>query len=206
MAIQQPEIRLPPPKKKGDVSLEEAIAKRRSVRRYAAEPVPLSSLSQIMWAAQGITDSDMQLRAVPSAGVLFPLEIYVLVGIDGVEGLQEGVYHYNVDRHSLECLKLGDLKAELARAALRQQFVYRAALDIVICAVYERTAWRYGRRAERYVHIEVGHVGQNICLQAMALGLGAVPIGAFDDEQVVGILGTREEVRPLYIIPIGKPA
>jgi len=165
MAAHQPESRLPTPKKKGDVSLEEAIAKRRSVRRYAPEPLPLSCLSQILWAAQGITDQAMQLRAVPSAGGLFPLETYVIVGINGVEGLPEGVYHYNVDRHSLECQKMGDLKAELARAALHQQFVYRAAIDIVICAVYERTAWKYGRRAERYVHMEAGHAGQNICLQ-----------------------------------------
>ena len=187
------------------MSLEEAIAKRRSVRRYTAEPLSLTYLSQILWAAQGVTDTAIQLRAAPSAGALYPLEIYVLIGVNGVEGLEEGLYHYNVDSHSLERQKTEDLKVQLSFAALDQEFIYHAALDIVICALYERTAWKYGGRAERYVHMEAGHAGQNICLQATALGLGAVPIGAFDDDQVRTIIGAAKEIRPLYIIPIGKP-
>ena len=193
-----------PPREKGDVSVEEAIARRRSVRRYATESLPLSQLSQVLWAAQGLTGTG-RFRAAPSAGATYPLEVFVFIGKDGIEGLQEGVYHYNVRNHSLEPHKAGDLREELSSAALDQEFIAQAPVDIVICALYERTGQRYGRRAERYVPMEVGHVGENIHLQAVALGLAVVMVGAFEDERVRKLMGLPEEVRPLYIIPLGKP-
>ncbi len=127
-------------------------------------------------------------------------------GTNCIEGIGEGIYHYDIDSHSLTLCHKGDMRLELARASLDQEFIYEAPLDIVICAVYERTISRYGDRGERYVHMEVGHAGQNIYLQAAALGLTTVAIGAFYDEQVRNVLQLEEQYKPLYIMPVGKPA
>jgi SagB-type dehydrogenase family enzyme len=198
------EVKLPPPRERGEMSLEEAIARRRSVRRYKRESLSLFQLSQVLWAAQGITGAGI-LRAAPSAGATYPLEVFVLIGRGGVEGLEEGMYHYNVANHSLEPHKGGDLREELSIAARNEEFIAQAPVDIVICALYERTSRRYGRRGERYVHMEAGHVGENIHLQAVALGLAVVMVGAFEDERVRKLMDLAEEVKPLYIIPLGKP-
>jgi len=199
-----PVVKLPRPELEGKVSLEEAIARRRSVRRYRAEPLTLSQLSQVLWSAQGITAGG-ELRAAPSAGATYPLEIFAFVGKQAIDGLEAGIYHYEVDSHSLVCSQRGDLRRELARAALDQGFIVSAPVDIVICAIYTRTSYTYGRRGERYVHMEVGHVGENIHLQAIALGLATVEVGAFDDEEVRKVLDVEERIKPLYIMPLGRP-
>lgn len=205
-------IKLPSPQLKGRVSLEETIQRRRAVRRYRREPLDLSQLSQILWSAQGITGT-REFRAAPSAGATYPLEIFVFVGRKGViasgakqapEELQAGIYHYEAASHSLSLHKPADLRPNLARATLDQEFIIDAPVAIVICALYHRTSYRYGRRGERYVHIEVGHVGENIHLQAVALGLATVEIGAFHDEEVREVLGVEEQIKPLYIMPLGK--
>jgi SagB-type dehydrogenase family enzyme len=201
---ERPEVKLPPPREQGEMSLEETIYRRRSVRDYKGEPLSLSQLSQILWAAQGLTDS-RGLRAVPSAGATYPLEVFILIGRDCVDSIEPGTYHYDVVEHSLNLHKEGDQRRELVIAARDQEFIARAPVDIVICAIFERTSLYYGRRAERYVHMEVGHAGENISLQAMALGLATVMVGAFDDEQVSAVMGLAKEVKPLYIIPLGKP-
>ena len=198
-----PVVKLPRPELEGKVSLEEAIARRRSVRRYRAEPLTLSQLSQVLWSAQGITAGG-ELRAAPSAGATYPLEIFAFVGKQAIDGLEAGIYHYEVDSHSLVCSQRGDLRRELARAALDQGFIVSAPVDIVICAIYTRTSYTYGRRGERYVHMEVGHVGENIHLQAVALGLATVEVGAFDDEEVRKVLDVEERIKPLYIMPLGR--
>lgn len=203
--IKEIQIKLPSPSQKGSVSVEEAISRRRSVRKYRAEPLSLPQLSQVLWAAQGITDARDERRAAPSAGATYPLEVFVFAGRQGVDGLEAGIYHYNVDRHSLSLHQGGDLRAELAAAALDQGCIARAPASIVICAIYPRTSFRYGNRGERYVHMEVGHVGQNIHLQAEALGLATVAIGAFEDEQVRKALRIEKQIKPLYIMPVGKP-
>ena len=200
----EPEFRLPSPTELGGMSLAEAIARRWSVRRYGREPLPYSHLSKVLWAAQGITDT-YGLRAAPSAGATYPLEVFVLIGRDSVDGVDEGLYHYDVEGHSLLRYKSGDLRRQLSIAALGQEFIAEAPVDIVICALYERTSWRYGKRAERYVHMEAGYVGENIHLQAVPLGLAAVMVGAFSDEDVSKALDVGKEVNPLYIIPVGKP-
>jgi SagB-type dehydrogenase family enzyme len=206
-------IKLPSPQLKGKVSLEETILRRRSVRRYHREPLNLLQLSQILWSAQGITGT-RGFRAVPSAGATYPLEIFVVVGKQGViaseakqapQELQAGIYHYEADSHSLSLHKPADLRPDLARATLNQKFIIDAPVDIVICALYHRTSYRYGSRGERYVHIEVGHAGENIHLQAVALGLATVEVGAFDDEEVREVLGVDEQIKPLYVMPVGKP-
>ncbi|MFC2022600.1 SagB/ThcOx family dehydrogenase [Chloroflexota bacterium] len=198
------ELPLPRPNQEGRMSLEEAIAQRRSVRGFSAEPVTLTQLSQVLWAAQGTTDS-WGSRAAPSAGATYPLEVFVACGVGGVQGLDAGVYHYIPVNHKLVLEQEGDTKAELARAALDQEYVSEAPVDIVICADYPKTLKRYGSRGERYVHMEVGHAGQNICLEATALGLATVVVGAFNDDSVRGALRLERRLTPLYIMPVGVP-
>ncbi|WFO76311.1 SagB/ThcOx family dehydrogenase [Desulfurococcaceae archaeon MEX13E-LK6-19] len=205
------EILLPLPRKTTSMVVEEAILHRRSIRDYTGEPITIEQLSMILWAAQGITNTQWRFRAAPSAGATYPLEIYVVVGENSVlvgnnTFLEAGVYKYDVYRHSLVLVKKGDYRAELARAALDQRWVREAAVNIVICAVYERTTSRYGERGIRYVHMEVGHVGQNIYLMATALGLGTVAVGAFFDDHVADIINAEPDEHPLYIMPIGVPA
>ncbi len=194
---------LPSPSLRGNVSVEEAIHWRRSERRYTSSKLMLEHVSQLVWCAQGITDHRNMLRAAPSAGATYPLEVYVVVRSGGVEGLEAGVYHYQPEDHSLELIRRGDFNEELASACLGQSWVKDAPLNIVITAIYTRTARRYGTRGERYVHIEVGHVSQNIYLQATAMGLGTVAVGAFYDDKVGEVLGVSGEERPMYVMPVG---
>ena len=191
------EIILPPPITKGKVSLEEAIFKRRSQRGFQRKDLSLEQIGQLLWAAQGITAKrgGFNFRAAPSAGAFYPLEIYALT--------KDGLYHYIPGGHKLENLSDKDLRGDLADAALGQGSVASGALDIVICAVYERVTSKYGQRGVQYVHMEAGHAAQNIHLQAVALGLGSVPIGAFNDDAVKKCLSLPAACEPLYIIPIG---
>jgi SagB-type dehydrogenase family enzyme len=194
-------IKLPEPRYISNVSIEEALFKRRSVRDYTREPLTLIEVSQLLWAAQGIT-SDGTYRTAPSAGALYPLEVYMIVG--NVEGLAAGAYRYKQNSHELVMVLEGDMRSRLADAALEQTPVRNGAIDIVLTSVYDRITRKYGDRGVRYALIEVGHVGQNICLQATAMELGSVCIGAFYDEQVRDLLKLPKEEAPLYIIPIGK--
>jgi len=197
-------IKLPAPVIKGKLSLEQAISKRRSVRRFKNEPLTLSQLSQLLWSAQGTTGTGGE-RAVPSAGATYPLEVFIIVGEQGINELNPGLYHYDSGNHSLNLHQTGDLRQKMAEAALGQTAISRCPVDMVVCAVHPRTAYRYGKRGERYVHMEVGHVGQNVALQAVALDLGTVMVGAFEDEEVIKALKLEAQMKPLYIIPIGKP-
>jgi len=159
----------------------------------------MGEVSQLLWAAQGITREGWG-RTAPSAGATYPLEIYLVV--NRVDGLESGVYHYLPGEHSLEIREVGEFGRRLRKAALGQEMLEEAAVNVVVAAVYGRTTARYSGRGERYVHIEVGHVGQNIYLQAEALGLGTVAVGAFHDDGVKSLLGIDEEV--LYIMPVGR--
>ena len=194
-------ITLPKPQYDSEVSLEQSLLERRSIRKYTGEPVTLQELSQLLWAAQGITDP-RGFRTAPSAGALYPLEVYVVAG--DVENLVTGIYKYDPDEHDLVPVLDGDKRSELAYAALAQSFVKEGALAIVFTAVYERTKVKYGERGIRYVHMEAGHAAQNVCLQAIALGLGAVTVGAFHDGQVAELLNLPDDEQPLYIIPVGR--
>jgi SagB-type dehydrogenase family enzyme len=192
---------LPPPIKKSNISVEEALSKRRSVRDYKDEPLTLKEVSQLLWAAQGIT-AGRSRRTAPSAGALYPLEVYLVIG--KVKGLDPGIYHYDPAEHSLTKIVSGDKRADLFNAGLGQSSIKAAPIDIVICAEYGRTTIKYMKRGERYAHMEAGHVGQNIYLQAETLGLKCVVVGAFEDGAVKNVLGIKNE-EPLYIIPVGKP-
>jgi SagB-type dehydrogenase family enzyme len=199
--LPSPAINLPEPRLSGNMSLEETLARRRSIREYSQTPLKQEEVSQLLWAAQGITSASGG-RTVPSAGALYPLEVYLIAG--NVENLSPGIYKYQPQGHKLIWLRGQDVRGELCAAALGQAPVKNGAIDMVIAAVYERTTQRYGERGIRFTHIEAGHAAQNIVLQATALNLGAVPIGAFDDNRVEDILTLPENESPLYIIPVGN--
>ena len=195
-------IQLPAPNFKSNTSVEEAIQKRRSVREYSNEPLSLMEVSQILWAAQGITDKIYGLRSAPSAGALYPLEVYLVAA--NVRDLPAGIYKNYLKDHSIKKIIEGDKRSAVSNAALRQDAIENSSVVIIITAVYERTSVKYGKRSERYVNMEVGHVGQNIYLQAVSLGLGTVMIGAFDDEALKKVLDLPANEFPLAIYPLGK--
>lgn len=195
-------ITLPAPQFDGNVSLEKTLAERRSVREYADNPLALADLSQLLWAAQGITNLQ-GFRTAPSAGALYPLELYVVSG--NVSGLPAGIYHYRPQQHDLMLTLAGDHRDNLAKAALGQRPIVDAAAVIVFTAQYQRTARKYGKRAQRYVHIEVGHAAQNLFLQATALKLAMVVIGGFNDAAVSRVIELPEAYTPLYLLPVGSP-
>ncbi len=195
-------ITLPKPRLHGQKSLEDLLKIRRSLREFdQARPLKLNEVSQLLWAAQGITDL-RGLRTAPSAGALYPLEVHVVVG--AVRGLDLGVYRYQVRGHRLAQTQSRDRLEALARAALGQSWVAQAAIVLVISAIYERTTHKYGQRGARYVYMEVGHVSQNLFLQALSLDLKTVVVGAFDDVTVKNALKMDPDEHPLCIMPIGK--
>ncbi|MBE0517482.1 MAG: SagB/ThcOx family dehydrogenase [Methanophagales archaeon] len=204
-------IKLPEPRYEGETSVEEALARRRSIRAYSGANLTLEEVSQLLWAAQGITAPWKEGTALQayvtgataaSAGGLYPLEVYLVVG--EIEGFDKGVYKYRPENHELEKVKEGDVRKDLAKAALGQECVKDAAINIVFTAVYERTTVKYGERGERYVHMEVGHAAENVYLQTVSLGLGTVVIGAFFDDEIKKVLTAPEKEEPLYIMPVGR--
>lgn len=195
-------VALPDPVRDSGFSVERALNTRRTVRDFAGQSLTLAELSQLLWAAQGVT-SAAGLRTAPSAGALYPLETYALAG--NVTGLEAGVYKYLPERHALMRVVAGDKRRQLAAAALGQEWVAEAAAILVFGAVEERTTRKYGQRGVRYVHMELGHAAQNVLLQAVALGLGGAEVGAADDARVAGVVNMPKGERALYLLPIGRP-
>ena len=191
------------PRTSGSVSVEEALARRRSIREYANEPLTIDQVMQLLWAAQGITNADYGFRTAPSAGGTYPLEIYLVTGPSGVVGLEAGIYRYEPRNHTLIKTIGGDFSAQLMAAALDQEWVGAAPVNFVITAVLERTTGKYGERGVRYVWQETGHVAQNMYLQAVALELGNVVVGGFHDTEVQRILELSDLEKPAYVIPVG---
>lgn len=189
------DIALKKPKLRSDVSLEECIYKRESVRKFRSKEIELEKVSQLLWSAQAIKGTN---RTVPSAGATYPLEFYVIIK-------NKGVYYYDFKERVLEQKRDEDISQELASDAFGQQFIAQAPFVIIICADYARTCNRYGNRGRKYVHMEVGHCAQNIHLEAESLGLASVPIGAFQDREVKKTLDLPNNLDPLYIVPIGYP-
>lgn len=194
-------IMLPNPAYTGVLPVESALRSRRSVRDFAPQSLMLAEVSQLLWAAQGITGPDGR-RTAPSAGALYPLELYLVAG--DVSALAKGVYKYQPLGHALIRVTDGDQRAALAAAALGQHWVNNGAAVIVVAAAYERTTRKYGQRGVRYVHMEAGHAAQNIQLQAVALNLGTVVVGAFDDDKVKKIVNMSGAEQPLCILPVGR--
>ncbi len=194
-------IELPQPVTDGDMSIEKALTLRRSVRSYSSEPLNLAEVSQLLWSAQGITN-EQGFRTAPSAGATFPLEMFMVV--NNVDGLKKGIYHYQPHGHQLEFIRDEDVSSALFRACLSQSMITDGGAVLVFAADFERTTERYGERGIRYVHNEIGHAGQNVHLQAAAMDLGTVVIGAYRDDEVEGILQLRENLNVLYLMPVGR--
>jgi len=195
-------IDLPAPSLKGKMPLEEALLKRRSVRAYSDIPLTIGEISQLLWAAQGITNAKGN-RTAPSAGACYPLEIFIIIG--KADSLSPGLYRYLPESHRLEIISKGDIREGLSAAALGQKSVRTAPAIMAIIVAYEKIKPRYKERGVRYADMEAGHVGQNISLQAVALGLGTVMVGAFDDRSLKAVLNLGHQEVPLYLIPVGKP-
>jgi len=197
----QETIRLPEPRYDGSVSVEHALLSRRSVRNYKNKPLTLTEISQLLWAAQGIT-TPRGYRTAPSAGALYPLELYIAAG--NVDGLAAGIYKYLCHDHVLVQTVAGDKRTELSHAALSQGSIARAPAVLLFCAVYSRITGKYGNRGIQYTFMEIGHAAQSVCLQAIALDLGTVVIGAFRDNEVKLIADLAEDEEPTYLIPVGR--
>ncbi len=197
-------IPLPQPMLRGTISVEEAISSRRSRRDFKPDPLAASQVAQLLWAGQGITGEGWK-RAAPSAGATYPARLFLIVGENGVEGMGAGVYEYLPNEHALRTSFLGDVRDELAQAALAQGFIAEAPISIVIAMDYSRTTKVYGQRGVRYVDMEAGHIGENLYLQAESLRLGTVIVGAFDDDEVSSVLRLPRELSPVAIMPFGRP-
>jgi SagB-type dehydrogenase family enzyme len=197
------QISLPDPGGYQALAVETAINQRRSRRAYRAEPLSLAHLSGLLHAASGITAPRREYRAAPSAGALYPIETYVIVG--DVTGLEPGLYHYRVADHRLEQLRLEEMRTELVVAGIGQQMLGQAPVTFVLTAIFQRTRWKYRDRSYRYIMLEAGHIGQNLYLAATAMGLGACAVGAFLDDNLNTLLGVDGEAEAaLYLIPVGK--
>jgi SagB-type dehydrogenase family enzyme len=186
------DIKLPNPDTIGKMPLETAIYQRRSIRSFTDKDLSMEQISQLLWAAQGITDKKSGFRSAPSAGALYPITIYL--------AKNDGLFEYIPKTHSIRMISDKDLRGNLASASLGQRSVSQAAVDIIITANYKITQKKYGSRMDMYVWLETGHIAQNVLLQAVALGLASVPIGVFNDSQVKSVIKTKD---PLYILPIG---
>jgi SagB-type dehydrogenase family enzyme len=189
-------VKLPLPKTTGKMSLEESLYNRRSQRSYTKDcSLTKEQISQLLWAAQGISDPSWGFRTAPSAGSIYPLEVYIVKA--------DGVFHYLPNSHSLELHLKGDKRMSLVRASLGQEYIGDACADIIIAAGYDKTREKFGQRSDRYVQMEAGHAAQNVLLEAVAMGLGAIPVGSFWDDVVIATLELPYGSDPLYIIPVG---
>ncbi len=197
------EIKLPKPSFKGSVSVEEAISKNKATRRFKDLPLTLQQISQLLWAAFGFTVDGITsaTRVFPSAGAIYPLELYIVCGEN--KGLKAGIYKYQPQTHTLLLIKQGDFREQLTKCAFNQFFISQAPVSFVWAANYNKV-FSYGERGRvRYIHIDLGHSAQNLTLQTKALGLGTVQVGAFNDEEVKNLLGLSKEEVPVYIMPVG---
>lgn len=196
-------MKLPPPTMDGTVSVEQAIKQRRTVRAFISQALPVGQLSQLLWAASGITETGGFKRAAPSAGALYPMDIYAVVGQGMITTIKAGVYHYQPEAHRLSAVVHGDRRVSVAKACLAQMWMAAAPLTMVITAEYSRATGKYAKRGIRYAMIEAGHIAQNIFLQAQTLGLEAGIVGAFHDDKLVEEMKIPSAHEPLLLLPVG---
>ena len=197
-------VSLPQPDTGEGTALWETIGKRRSVRDFKDREITLDTLSQLLWATQGITGKTehFSFRAAPSAGALYPMETYVVV--NNTQGLEPGLYHYAIEDHELELLTRGDLRGKVSKAALNQYMCAEANVVFIWTAIFARSKWKYKQRAYRYVYLDCGHICQNLCLTAVALKMGSCPIAAFYDDEVNELIGVDgKEESTLYLCAVG---
>jgi SagB-type dehydrogenase family enzyme len=202
------DINLPKPRTKGTVSLEAAIAGRSTGRQFKAKPLAVAELSQLLWAAGGVLPADAvsgaTAKVTPSAGGLYPLEIYVVIGKSAVDGVGEGVYHYDPVSNLIKRIAAGDKRLDIVAAAPGNAWMRKAPAIVVIAGVFSRSMMKYGDRGVNYTFMEAGNANQNLCLQATALGLQSATVGAFQDEQISQALGLPSKTAPLLLTAVGK--
>jgi SagB-type dehydrogenase family enzyme len=197
-------IKLPEPKDKKVVYLDELLNKRYSIRTFKQKPISIDDLSYILWCSYGFKKDGG--RVVPSAGALYPLDIYIIAGsIEGERnmGIIPGIYHYLPDKHQIELIKKGDIRKDVANASLSQMWMASAPCMIAITCEYKRITSKYRDRGIRYAHMEAGNVSQNIFLATFNTGLGCGIVGAFNDDLVKTVMGINRMREPLLIMPIG---
>ncbi|KYK36773.1 MAG: hypothetical protein AYK18_01875 [Theionarchaea archaeon DG-70] len=200
-------VELPPLDTATLLPFNEILKRRKSIRQFSGTPVSMTHLSYLLWASAGIQRKERgyEFRTAPSAGALYPVETYVV--INNVESLEKGVYHYSVKHHFLEQLKRGDFSREITLAALGQRMCRECAVVFVWTAVFNRSKWKYKQRAYRYIYLDAGHIGQNLGLASVGLGLGCCHIGALFDDEVNAILDVDgSEESALYMTVVGHPA
>jgi SagB-type dehydrogenase family enzyme len=186
--------------------LLELLKRRRSIRSFSQRPMDLADLAFLLWASTGIQrkENGYEFRTVPSAGALYPIETYVVV--NNVDGLEKGLYHYEIRTHALAELKTANLAEEMAHAALEQEMCAQASVVFIWAAVFRRSKWKYAERAYRYVYLDAGHIAQNLALSAISIGMGTCQIAAFYDEEINKILGVDgEEESAIYLSIAGYP-
>lgn len=186
-------------------SLWDILNQRRSRRRYTSDPISMTTLATLLWAAQGITLSvpNYQFRTAPSAGALYPVETYLATYY--VSGIKQGIYHFNVLDFALEEIAQGNFGEHLTRAALDQAMAGRGAVLFIWTAIVLRSMWKYRNRCIRYIFMDAGHIAQNLQIAASAMGLGCCTIGAFYDDEINQILGVDgEEETVIYLGAVGN--
>ncbi|HUV72280.1 MAG TPA: SagB/ThcOx family dehydrogenase [Clostridia bacterium] len=192
---------LPKPATKGEISLEESLAKRSSVRKFKEQLLSLEEVAQLLWAAYGLTEVG---RTAPSAGGIYPLSLYLIAR--KVKDLEPGVYRYWPEGHRLSEIEIGDIGKELREVTFGQSFVSQAPICLVVAADFGKATDKYGKKGDSYVYIEVGHLGENVYLQAQSLGLGTVAVGAFDEKLARNLFNISENEEVLYLMPVGWPS
>jgi SagB-type dehydrogenase family enzyme len=205
-------LKLPPPRTKGDQSLEETLLKRRSRRQYRRSPLSAAEISQILWAAYGLQETagpgwvtGKGNRTCPSAGALFPLGIYLVAG--DILNVPSGLYHFIPDGHVLKMIHERDIREDIYNLSYPREMILNAPASLIYTAIERRVRERYGERGRlRYIPMDIGHSAQNVYLQAEAMGLGTCAVGAFDDDGLVSVLGLPAGEIPMYIMPVGIPA
>lgn len=198
-------MKLPLPTWHSPVSVEQAIQQRRTIRSFSSQALDLNQVSQLLWSANGITEVNGYKRAAPSAGALYPMDVYVVVGQNRVHSTEAGVYRYEPGKHQLLAVLKGDVRSSVARASLSQMWMADAPITMVITAEYPRATVKYGKRGIKYALIEAGHIGQNIFLQAQSLGLEAGIVGAFHDAKLTDAMGVPTAHEPILLMPVGYP-
>ncbi len=198
-------MKLPPPSWHGTVSVEQAIKQRRTIRSFTSRALDLNQLSQLLWSANGVTETNGYKRAAPSAGALYPMDVYVVMGPHCVPPIEAGVYHFEPEEHQLTEVLKGDMRSAVARACLSQMWMAEAPLTMVITAEYKRVTVKYGLRGARYALIEAGHIAENIFLQAQSLNLEAGIVGAFNDAELIDVINMPSVHEPMLLMPVGYP-
>jgi len=184
----------------------DALKKRKSVRSFSTKQLSMTDLAYLLWASTGIQrrQNGYDFRTAPSAGALYPIETYIVV--NNVEGLEKSLYHYNIEAHVLEELKVGDFAPEVAHAAIDQDMLIKAPVVVIWTALFERSKWKYAQRAYRYIYLDAGHIAQNLAMSATAVGLGSCQIGAFFDDEINQILGVDGKTEStIYLSVVGHP-